>query len=318
MQKIWHYLENQFLTKTKKNYKKSVKLSNYHDSVLNLMRVTEPLLEPIYTRYHILHTALTGSYSVWQSFYDLQQSKTAILEDLLATTYRQLDVWDTAIRVALVFESADYNFVFTDGRKPFTRGTIQQQVMAYHKLGLNLASYPTLAAVKAEVDAAYLALDAARDEQEGAKAVVKTNSGLVEAARKAAMTMQWRNLGFAIDTFPTNINFIESLFDVVTLRESPQTVFVGTIAASGTKEVFTRKFLATDSLKVENTGTAEIWFYYSNIKKGTNSTPVAVAPNSVRTFLVSAFAVPDYNTYRFLTAVNQSSEDTAHYIVTIL
>ncbi len=317
MEQLWHYLINQFETKTKRNYKKSVKLSNYHDSVLNVIRATHPLLDPIYTRYHALHLVLISNYGVWKSYFDMQRSKTDILEGLFKSTYKKLDDWDTDIRVALVFESDDYNFVFSDGRKPFTRGTIQQQVMAYQKLGLNLAGYPALAAVKLEVDAAYLALDAARDAQEGAKALVKSNSGLVEAARKNAMLMQWRDLGFAMDNFPDDLHLIESLFDVVTLRESPQTVFVGTIAMSESKNVFTRKLLADDELKVENTGTTDIWFYLSNMKKGTNSARVVVPANSVHTFFVSEFAVPDYSTYRYLTAVNQSNVDSAHYIVTI-
>ncbi len=42
--KLWHYLINQFLTKTKTNFRKAVKLSNYHDAVLNILTHIEQIL----------------------------------------------------------------------------------------------------------------------------------------------------------------------------------------------------------------------------------------------------------------------------------
>jgi len=64
MKKLWQYLVNQFLNSTKKNYKKAVKLSNYHDADLNAKKATEPLLVLIYNRYHPLHVTLVTEYKL--------------------------------------------------------------------------------------------------------------------------------------------------------------------------------------------------------------------------------------------------------------
>lgn len=316
--KHWHYLDNQFLSQTRNNFKKSVKLSNYHNSVLNAMRISQPLLEPIYTRYHTLHIALKNSYVKWKHSVNLQKNKTDILEDLLESTYKKVNDWDTAIRSALTFESSDYNFVFSESRKPFLRGTILQKVLAYKQLSIRLTSFVALAATKAEVEAAYLALNVAHNAQEGAKASVKTNSSAVEDARKAAMVMQWRNLGFSMDAFSDNLNFIESLFDIDTLRSRPQTVFTGILDANKKKAIFIRTLLKDDKIMLNNDGDAEIRFYFSNIKGGTHSLPVSIAPHTKITVLMSVFNVPDYGTYRHFTAVNQSTLVATKFIVTIL
>lgn len=316
--KLWHYLINQFLTKTKTNFRKAVKLSNYHDAVLNILRTIHPELEPIYTRYHALHVILVNKYVIWKNYFDAQKNKTKILDDLLESTYTMLDVWDTPIRTALTYGSDAYELVFMDGRKPFTRGTIQQQVMAYQKLAEKLAIHPALAAVTAEVVAAHAALDAARDLQEGAKALVKTNSGAVETARKVAMIMQWRDLGFAIDAFSNDLKLIESMFDVDTLRERPQTIFTGILSHSENKAVFTRTLLDDDELLLNNDGDADIRFYFADTPNGTNINHIEVLAHTKQTVKMSDFNVPDYGTYRYLTAVNQSALVDTHYIVTIL
>lgn len=317
METLWHYLVNQFINTTKENYEKSVKLSNYHDSNLNIMKLTEPLLVPVYNRYHPLHLTLVGEYNGWKSAGGSQKGKTSALKQLLEETYKDMPAWDVAVQNVFLPGTPDYISIFPNGRKPFTKGSIDDRINAYDTLAQNMDPYPPLAAVKALVEAAYLALDTARDRQEGAKGSVKTGSGKVEAARIAAMTMQWRDLGFAMDAFWDKTDYIESMFDLETLRESPQTQFTGTLDPLENAAVFVRTFLADDELRLKSNGNAEIWFCLSNSKNGTNSAPVKVAANTEMTIEISAFNVPDYGTYRHLTAVNQSVSEVTMYEVEI-
>ena len=58
MELIWHYLVNQFLNATVGNYKKALKLSNYHDAYLKKMmdeHPGDPDWATLYNRYHNFH-----------------------------------------------------------------------------------------------------------------------------------------------------------------------------------------------------------------------------------------------------------------------
>lgn len=316
--KRWHYLINQFLTKSKNNYKKSVKLSNYHDAVLNGNKVAIPLILPLYTRYNPLHNTLVTAYNNWKTVFSNQKSATDALIGLLKSTYAKIDDWDTAIRTALTYNSPEYNNVFDGGRAAFTNSSIEDQVESYQQFSNRLAPYPTLAAVKAEVDAAYVALSDARDAQIVLMSSLKSHSSLVEAARRDAMIMQWRNMGYAMDNFSTNPMFIESLFDIDNLRDKPQTIFTATLSQSENKAVFTRTLLDDDELLLNNDGDADIRFYFADTPNGTNINHIEVLAHNKLTVKMRDFNVPNYGTYRYLTAVNQSTLVDTHYIVTIL
>jgi hypothetical protein len=321
MKKPWQYLVDQFLNSTHRNYKKAVKLSNYHDADLNIKKVTEPLLVPIYNRYHPLHLALINEYNAWKSAGGAQEGQTLNLDILLQDAIDMLPQWEVDVQAAgptFLKGTPNYQTIFPDGRKPFTSGGIDLQVLAFNTLSANMAPFVPLAALSAAVLTLYTNLDAARDAQEGAKGTVKTDSGKVNTARINAMTMQWRNLGFAMDAFWDKLEYIESMFDLTTLRESRQHIFTGTLDPLENEAVLIHTFLGDDELKLKSNGPATINFFLSNVPNGTNSTPVAVGPNIELTTLISAFNVPDYGTYRYLTAVNQSASDSTQYIVEVL
>jgi len=156
-----------------------------------------------------------------------------------------------------------------------------------------------------------------RDSQEGAKGTVKTGSGNVETARIAAMIMQWRDVGFSIDNFSTDIPFIESMFDLESLRVKPQTKFTATLAALENKAVATHTFLSNDKLRLKNNGLGTLRFYLATTLNGIDSTFIEVTAGQNIIIDISAFGIIDYSTHRFLTAVNQSATDEAKYLVEI-
>ena len=64
----WQYLVNQFLVATRRNYKKALKLSNYHDAYLKKMMTDnpgDPDWATLYNRYHPFHVTYTGIYTEW-------------------------------------------------------------------------------------------------------------------------------------------------------------------------------------------------------------------------------------------------------------
>ena len=316
MDKLWKYLENQFLVVTRKNYKKAVKLSNYHDADLNVKKATEPLLVPIYNRYHPLHVILVSEYNKWKSAEGSMEGKTEALNQLLNDTYNDnMDSWDVAVQNVFLKGTPDYKAIFPNGRKPFTKGSVDERINAYDTLTENMDPYAGLAATKALVAAAYTALDDARDKQEGSKGTVKTGSGKVIAAVIAAMTMQWRDLGFAMDAFWDKLDYVESMFDVDTLRKKRQTRFTGTLDPSEKEEVVTRTMLGDDEIKAKSNGNAIIRLYLASTPGGTNSDFVEILANEEKKFLASEFNVPDFGTHRYLTVINTSVSEETQYII---
>ena len=321
MKKTWQYLENQFLNATRDNYKKAVKLSNYHDADLNTKKVSEPLLIPIYDRYHPLHLLLVKEYNLWKSAGGSQQGQTLNLDQLFGFAVGMLPQWEVDVQAAgASFMKGTPNFkaLFPNGRKPFTKGSIDDRINAFETLSKNMLPFAPLAGIMATVAAVYTNLDKARDAQEGAKGNVKTGSGKVETARVEAMIMQWRDAGFAINTFWNKPEYIESMFDLVTLRESSQSRFTGTLDPSENEAVLIHTFAAGDQLKLKSNGNADIKFYLSNTPNGITGSPAPVDANVETVIDVTLFNAPDYSTYRYLTAVNQSTTDPTQYIVEVL
>lgn len=321
MEQLWKYLLNQFLVVTNSNYKKAVKLSNYHDAALKLKSDLEPLLIPIYNRYHALHLILISEYNSWKSAAGNQGGQTLNVEKLLDITYSNMQRWDITIQAngeLFIKGSPNYQAIFMDGRKPFIAGSIDGRINAYDTLAKNMAPFAPLEEVMTQVAEAYTKLDDARDAQLGAKGNLKSGSGKVEDARKTAMIMQWRNLGFCMDAFWERPKYIESLFDVQTLREGRQRVFTGTLAPTKKEAILTHTFLADDELRLKNTGNAAINFYLGSASGNTNSNVVVVAPNSEEHIIVSQFGALNFGTHRFLTAVNESADVATHYEVEVL
>lgn len=314
----WHYMENQFENSTENSFRKAVKLSNYHDANLNAQKTEYPELDPLYTRYHPLHLDLINKFTLWNSEVGYREGRTINVTELLDETYENLFLWDLQIQQVYNSKTSEYKGFFAEGRKKFLNGPLEARIGAYNTLQDRLGSNPLLATVKQDILDAYIELDAARDVQLGSKGVIKTKSGNLSIARSAAMVMQYRNLGICMDAFNTEPLIIESLFDIDTLRTGKQTFFTGTIDFNSINSVFTRTLLADDELTLRNTGTVEITFYYASTKEGTNSTPIGVHPNSEKKIKISEFQVPEYGTYRHLSAVNQSIDVKATYSVKIL
>lgn len=321
MELIWKYLQNQFLIATKTSYKKAVKISNYHDADLRVKSQTEPLLVPVYERYHPLHRMLVGEYTSWKSAGGSQEGQTLNLEQMLDWAYGKMNNWDIRIQgtdVSFEKGTPKYMSIFNNGRKPFINSSIDDRINAYDTLAKNMLPYVELAVIMAEVQDVYRALDEARDAQLGAKGTVKANSGKVEAARIEAMTMQWRNLGFSMDAFWNNLPYVESMFDLQTLREGRQYLFTGTLNPDESKAVLTNTFISDDELRLKNDGAASIKFYLATTPGGTDSDAIEVLANTEAIVLVSQFGASNYGTHRHLTAVNTSAETATHYEVELL
>ena len=139
----------------------------------------------------------------------------------------------------------------------------------------------------------------------GAKSTKKDGSQLVDIARIAAMNMQYRNMGFIIDTFfDTREMECNSLFDLQTLRENDQSIFTGTLDPAETEAVLVHTFLGEDELRVKIDTNGPVNFFLASTPGGTDSTAVLLSSPAEITISIDDFGLKDMAGHRFLTAVN--------------
>ena len=333
METIWHYLLNQFLNATVNNYKKALKLSNYHDAYL-LKLMTDDPADPdwatLYNRYHPFHLSYVSEYSKWKTAGGVQKGQTLNLDQMLVLLITKVTKWDVAVQNVTGFEkgTANYLTIFPQGHKPFNSGAKTARVNAVNVLSGALEPFslvdPAILIIKGEVDLFYSLIDTARDTQEGAKGGTKQKSEEVENQRVDVMTEEYRDLGFLINKSAEDPNRIAPFFELQVLRSHNQVLFTGTLDANENEPVLVHSFVADDELELEITSTATdpeaatVSFYLATTAGGTDSTPVIVTANAAKLKIeASAFGIADYGTHRFLTAVNNTALEL-HYKVELL
>jgi hypothetical protein len=333
MNLTWHYLVNQFLNATKENYKKALKLSNYHDAYLFKMMTDnpgDPDWTMLYNRYHPFHLSYVTEYTKWKTAGGIQKGQTLNLDQMLVLLINKVNKWDVAVQNVAGFEKGTPNYltIFPQGHKPFTQGAATARINTVKVLGETLEPFAlsivAIAAIKSEVDLFYTQIDTARDNQEGAKGGTKQKSEEVENRRVELMTEEYRNLGFLINKTAEDPEAIAPFFELQVLRSHNQVLFTGTLDANENEAVLTHSFVADDELEFEITTTetvpasTNVSFFLATTPGGTDSTPVTVTVNQAKLKIqASAFGITDYGTHRFLTAVNNSTHQL-HYKVELL
>lgn len=333
METTWRFLINQFLNASVKSYKKTLKLSNYHDAYLNKMMQEQPL-DPdwatLYNRYHPFHQAFVEEYAKWKSGGGNRKGQTLNLRQQLKMLITKVNRWGALIQIIPGFEKGkpDYVALFPQGHKPFNFGAITGRVNAVKELSQSLKPYalvnPAIQIVKDEVDTFYTALSMARNTQQGAKGGTKQRSTQVETKRIEAMTEQFRNLGFLINKSAENLSFIAPFFELNVLRDRSQWLYTGTLPAGKTEAVLIHTFVADDELELKITSNdavpadAQVQLYLASAAGGTDSAAINLSSNKAKiTINVADFGISDYGRHRHLTVVN-STTYTFHYEIELL
>jgi hypothetical protein len=319
MELAWKYVDDQFEISTRKSFKKAVVISTFHDNALLTLSTTYPGLLPLYLRYHPLHLALVAASNTHTSSGSLQQGdRRSVKQEFAASKLLLTEDWIPAILLIYKKTTPRYKAIFPNGLKHFNSGGIDDKIAAFNVLSMNIGTDAALAAIKTLVDSNYASLLLARSTQSSAKTTTSDNSTVSETARAAAMKMQYRNLGNIMDNFCDTIETMCGLvFDLVTLRENPQTIFTGTVSAGAENNILAHTFLATDQIAIKITGSGSYKVFLSTTATGTGSTAVNVIANIKKVITVSAFGVTDYAGARFLNVVSLSG-DTASFRVQLL
>ena len=319
MIETWKYVDNQMEISTRNSLRKAVIMSTFHDNALLSLSTTYPALLPLFTRYHPLHLALVAASNSHSSAGSLQQGDRLTVEQEFAISKSLLtEEWMPAIVLIYKKTTPRYKAIFPNGLKPFNSGGIDEKIAAFDVLGMNIGTDAALATIKTAVDSNYVSLLADRATQSAAKTTTSDGSTASEEARVAAMEMQYCNLGNIMDNFyDTREAMCALVFDLVTLRENPQTIFTGGIVSFATEEIMAHTFLPADQIAAKITGSGFFNLYLSSTPTGTDSTAVPMTANIKKFFAASSFGVTDYATHRYLVVVSQSA-DAANYRVQLM
>ena len=317
MTTIWKYISNQMDIETEDNLTLALTLSYFHDSALFALSTLYPAILFCYIRYHPLHLALVAGASSLDSSGGTKQGDRVSLAEVLVKAHADLvALWLPTILLLHNKASARYKAILPKGLKPFNSNKIDTRIAAYNTLALNIGTEVALAATKALIVTAHADLVAARNTQTGAKTTTTSLSGTLEALRLAAMDMQYRNLAYLMDNlFDIRETICSLVFDLTSMRSSPQTLFTGKLTASQIKDVLAKTFLPAATLSIKTNVAVKL--YLSTTIGGINSTAIDVPANIKSTINVSGFGVTDYANFRFLTIVNQGTLP-GKYAVTVL
>ncbi len=303
MKKTWSYFVNPFLVLGKKNFKKAVKISTYHDSAL-LAASGDPFYAAMYASYHPFHLALVAAYNTWKTAGGMQKGSTLTVGELLNTlSPLKINAWDAQVQVVLPKGSPDYVAVLPNGHQPFQEGEIDERINAVQQLGLALVPFAGLAATKADVDTFHGQLNTARNTQLGKKGDTEHFSDMLRDKITEAMVAMYANMGLCINNHPAEPVELEPLFDLDTVRSHYQSVFAGILSGNENKLLLERTFTALDEMRLQSKAGTKLGFYMSaNAEDGpAGYTVIEVAANSKLIVNVTDFGPL---TNRFLHVIN--------------
>lgn len=316
MEKQWKYIDDQMEIETRRSFKKAIILSTYHDSRLQSMLTTYPILQSVYDRYHPLHLDFNDQYFSWNSIQGTQTTKTDAVGDLFKQVKSRLSLdWDPAIQIIYKKNTLRYKEIFPEGKKPFRVGEIDTRIGAFNTLLKNIGADNALDKIAKQIDAEYQSLLSARKVQVGAIGNTGSSSGAVETARVAAMNMQYRNVGFVMDQlFDVRDKVLPLIIDLKTLRQKNQVIFTGSLANGAKKEALEQTFLSTDTIAIKLTGTGSLKLYLATDADSIDSDPIPVAAKANTVIKIADFKVTDLFNHRSLIVASDGNGDVKYRI----
>lgn len=161
-----HYLENQFLNATRYSRKRCKIIADDHNAKLVARAGGLPALAAMLTAWTPVYTAWGAAYSVWQNARAAYRACTQKMDNLTAELRvsppaggrSRLDEWEGRIAGLWAVSEPVYQFLFPQGREPFTRQGRDATITEIHDLATRMAAKVT--EVTQERDALQAQMDA--------------------------------------------------------------------------------------------------------------------------------------------------------------
>ena len=329
MHQQWSFLNNPFLSATRKSYKKAFELAQFTDAAL-LARVADAFFAALYATFHPLFLTLQSAYTNWLSQGGLQEGSTFTLDQLLTQLgfgdadlgiSSKINDWDLAVQMvgpSFRKKTPNYLSIFPDGHAPFQTGDKDIRIAAVQSLSTTLGTFPALAAIKTgEVDPFLSNLQQARTLQQGQISETASDSSEVHEAVVAAMTGMFALYGALVQQYAATPDAIAPLFDLEKLRSLPQAQFEQTVSPSGIALVAKRKLEPTRKMKLTALSDTDVDVFIADEKNDpVRSKFIRVAGMEDLTVQVEDLAETPDST--FIKVKNQNGSADAHVRIEIL
>lgn len=268
-----NYLKNRFESATKKNRKRMLTASTDTDAKLSAQQMSDPEITMLFGLFHPVFALFAQLYATWLAALGVYKGETLRLKNKMKELSKQkIKEWDAAIQVVFLENTEDYLILLPNGRAPFQNGTYEQRVAAVEGLGLRLAAYPALAALKTAVDVFATDLRNIRLLQQQKEQLADTASTNLEQQRMLLAVIFYGVLGFLMFKFRAEITRITDFIDFSLLNakgsDEVPTIFEREIPANSVDNI-TEGFPATQEFEIEVLEGAGAYFFTADSKTQT-------------------------------------------------
>ena len=315
----WRFSQNTFLINTERNYRRANQIGLFTYNVFLAVPAGDASLNALKTYYLPRYEDYKAKYDAWKAAGAQNQGATMTVYQVETLINNDVNDWQYTILGTYKKETPGYIALFPEGITTFKTGNREQRITRLTVLSTNLALTPSLAAVKALVDARIIDLQNATSDKSSLKNEVALDSQSVEASRLALCTALYYVLGGLMQVYADAPLSIEAYFDLEELRQVPQHTYSGAVHAGNEPTFIVRRTMKdTDEIQLFNNGMTNLSFYWSQLKIGLPTPPpdaTHLAPGGVFDSVVSD--MPSHGHWHYLVVSDDNSLIDGHYTVVI-
>ncbi len=311
----WKFLNNTFLSSTALSMSKCFHIANHTLIILKGRQAEEPFgtlynnLLPAFTEFQSHYTGRMGAKGTIKS-------KTFGMKKLIAELRSErISEWAVQIEMLHRRGTPAYIGILPKGRKPFQVGPQQDRIDAVGRLAAALEPYPTLASLRAEVQAFYDTITAAKKSQNTSKQGKKITTNELKHAREAVCIELYGILGALMQHYKHAPHQARIFFDLTAIKQKHQKSYTHNLKPAETRHILTHTFEPTDEIRLINKGETLLQFSLCRQANSAVVQPIVSVPaNSEKT--VSLETLGDVS-YRFLKVKNLNATIEGRYWVVI-
>ena len=311
----WTPAENFIRTGIDGSYTKALIISTYHFNALFAQKAIAAIASLLadYTPIHqlLLDSSSIKSGSVGDRMGDTQ-AKNKLFKELAQL---HLPEWQRLIGNIYGKKTTKYKALFSNGVKPFNRGSIENRISAIKTLRDKCSKDGSLAAVAALISTFYISIYAARKNQLGEKSNLGTGISNQQNAIESVCVAHFSNHGFIVYMYSDNPKKIASFTDWQTLQAHTHSKEYAAVVNSGkVKTIAVRKVDVLSKVMVIATVDVQIWV----IDKAANKAKPTGIFIKANTPIIGMFPALGNPANRVFQLKNLSLTEKGNYSVTFL
>lgn len=213
----WNILANTFEVKTRGSIRKIFSFAEHHYGALH-GSTADPFILSIYNSFKPVYDDFNDEYTKWKNMTGSKKAAKYDFNLTLLTMRTKLSFWEGKIFAQFPEGTPEATAIFPNKRTPFYKGNHVVRTEAVLTLSEQLGKYPSLAAVKADVDAFHTLLNGKLGRSLGIVGSLGLQYERLEEKRKTLATEMYGNLGLLMHHFKNNPKEIKRFFDMGVLK----------------------------------------------------------------------------------------------------